>query len=172
MTHDRRFAEVVEAQFAAVASFTRYNLYRTADPEPRVEVHAGRLEELLKYAEQNAGGGQALRESCAGAVRKAVERMSRDIASSVNLRLKRKSTIEEMVDAIHQDGPVDAIDAGTLHRLRRFGTRGAHDDLSVNAAETAIRAGVEALRALQAKYLTFSSPHLRVIEGGAQREAS
>lgn len=171
MTHDREFAQAVEAQFAKVPSFTRYNLYRTADPEPRVEVHAGRLEELLKYAEQNAGGEQALRESCAGAVRKAVERMSRDLAAKHGLALKRKATIEDMVDSVHGGGALDAIEAGTLHRLRRFGTKGAHDDVSVNAAEPAIRAAVAALRGLQRTHLA-PSRQLHLIEGGGEQAAS
>src|SRR5205085_2891145 len=98
MTHDRRFAEAFEAQFGLVPSFTQYNLFRASDPEPRVELHAGRLEELLVYGERNAGGDQALRESCAGAVRKAVERFSRDIAAKHAISLKKRMTIEDMVN--------------------------------------------------------------------------
>jgi ATPase subunit of ABC transporter with duplicated ATPase domains len=166
MTHDRRFAEAVEAQFAAVPSFTRYNLYRTSETEPRLELHAGRLAELLSYAEKNAGGDQALRESCAGAVRKAVERFARELAAKNGAHLKKKMSIEEMVDRLHQHKLVDDIEVGTLHRLRRFGSRGAHDDASVNAAEPAIRASVQTLRELEARYLAPAQPQLRLIAGG------
>lgn len=171
MTHDRRFAEAVEAQFAAVPSFTRYNLYRTSQPEPRLELHAGRLTELLSYAEQNAGGDQALRESCAGAVRKAVERFARDRAAKDGTHLKKKMSIEEMVDQLHQQKLVDDIEVGTLHRLRRFGSRGAHDDASVNAAEPAIRASIQALRGLEAKHLAQLKPQLRLVAGGDSGDA-
>lgn len=172
MTHDRRFAEAVEAQFAAVPSFTRYNLYRTSEPEPRLELHTGRLAELLSYAERNARGDQALRESCAGAVRKGVERFARDLAAKNGSHLKKKMSIEEMVDRLHQEKLVDNIEVGTLHRLRRFGSRGAHDDASVNAAEPAIRASVQALRQLEATYFRPSQPQLRLVAGGDPGDAA
>lgn len=173
MTHDRRFAEFVEAQFGAVASFTRYNVVRGSDPQPRIEIAAGRLDELLDYAERNAGGDVALRESCAAAVRKAVERFCRDIAANHGIQLKRRLGPEEMVDRVHAAGLIDDIEVGTLHRLRRFGSRGAHDDVSANAAEPAIRSNVNALRELQLKYLSSARrPELRVVSGGKSDAAS
>ncbi len=166
MTHDRRFAEAVEAQFGAVASFTRYNVIRGSDPQPSIEIAAGRLDELLDYAERNAGGDVALRESCAAAIRKAVERFCRDIAANGGIQLKRRLGPEAMVDRVHAAGLIDDIEVGTLHRLRRFGSRGAHDDVSVNAAEPAIRSNVNALRGLQVKHLGTRRPELRLVSGG------
>jgi hypothetical protein len=170
MTHDRRFAEAVEAQFGAVQSFTRYNIEVAEDPQPRVELAAGRLEELLAFAQANANGHRATREAAAGAVRKAVERLTKDLALAKGIRLARKVTIEQAIERVHEAGAVDDIDVGTLHRLRRFGTRSAHDDPLANATSPAIKTGVRALRDLEAKYLGAPKPmQLRLVSGGGGR---
>lgn len=167
MTHDRRFAESVEAQFAAVATFTRYNIHVAGDPQPQVELAAGRLEELLAFAETNADGHRAMREAAAGAVRKATERFAKDVAARKDIRLSKKLTIEQIIDRIHEVRAVDDIDVGTLHRLRRFGSRSAHDDPLANATAGAIKTGVRAMRELQAKYLDAAKPaQLRLVVGG------
>lgn len=167
MTHDRRFAESVEAQFAAVATFTRYNIHVAGDPQPQVELAAGRLEELLAFAETNADGHRAMREAAAGAVRKATERFAKDVAARKDIRLSKKLTIEQIIDRIHEVRAVDDIDVGTLHRLRRFGSRNAHDDPLANATAGAIKTGVRAMRELQAKYLDVAKPaQLRLVVGG------
>lgn len=44
MTHARRFAQQVEAQFAAVGSFTKYVFERGTGPEPQIALAEGRLE--------------------------------------------------------------------------------------------------------------------------------
>lgn len=171
MTHDNGFADLVEAQFRALASYTRYNLHRTSSPAPSIELHTGRLEELLDFVDKNAGGTQPMRESCAGTLRKAVERFTRDLASRHGTKIKKKATIEDAINQLHAAKLVDDIDVGTLHRMRRFGTRGAHDDPDVNAAEPAIRAGLRAIRELQEKHLTTKHPPLRLIAGGHVRQA-
>lgn len=172
MTHDRRFAESVEAQFAAVPTFTRYNIHVAGDPQPQVELAAGRLEELFAFAETNADGHRTMREAAAGAVRKATERLAKDLAVLKDIRLSKKLTIEQIIDRIHEAHAVDDIDVGTLHRLRRFGSRSAHDDPLANATAGAIKTGVRAMRELQAKYVDIAkSAQLRLVVGGLEASA-
>ena len=65
MTHARRFTQQVEAQFGAVSSFTKYVFERGSGPDPQIALAEGRLDELLTYAQANAEGELARRESCA-----------------------------------------------------------------------------------------------------------
>jgi hypothetical protein len=168
MTHARRFANQVEAQFAAVNSFTKYVFERGTGPDPQIALAEGRLDELLNYAEANAEGELARRESCAGAVRKAVERFCSELASASGVHLKRGQSAEDMIDRLHQHKAIDDLEVGTLHRLRKFGNRGSHEDETVNPATSAILSNVGALRALQDKHLrTASQPALRLLAGGA-----
>jgi len=153
MTHARRFAQSVQAQFAAMDSFTHYVFERNTGPDPRITLAEGRLDELLAYAEVNAAGELTLRESCAGAVRKAVERFCGDLGKVSGMGLKKGSRIEESIDRLHQHKAIDDLEVGTLHRLRKFGNRGSHEDETVNPATSAILSNVNALREMQAKYL-------------------
>ncbi len=166
MTHARRFAQQVEAQFAAVGSFTKYVFERGNCPEPQIALAEGRLDELLNYAEANADGELARRESCAGAVRKAVERFCRDLGEVSGVQLKKSLSAEDMVDRLHQNKAIDDLEVGTLHRLRKFGNRGSHEDETVNPAASAILSNVKALRELQAKRLTSTEPALKLLAGG------
>jgi wobble nucleotide-excising tRNase len=172
MTHAQRFWQQVEAQFAAVGSFTKYVFERGAGPDPEISLAEGRLNELLNYAEANADGELARRESCAAAVRKAVERFCRDVASQSSVVLKKGLSVEQMIDRVHHHKLVDDLEVGTLHRLRRFGSRASHDDPSVNPATSAILSNVNALRGLQATYLAVDKPALTVLPGGVQAPAS
>jgi RecF/RecN/SMC N terminal domain/Domain of unknown function (DUF4145) len=164
MTHAPRFAQQVEAQFAAVDSFTHYMFERSGGPDPRITLAVGRLDELLNYAEANAGGELARRESCAGAVRKAVERFCRDLSKISGPHLKKGLGPEEMIDRLHQHKLIDDLEVGTLHRLRKFGNRGSHEDETVNPATSAILSNVNALRELQAKHLHSDRPALKLVE--------
>lgn len=166
MTHARRFAQQVEAQFAAVGSFTKYVFERGAGPEPQIALAEGRLDELLNYAEANADGELARRESCAAAVRKAVERFCRDIGTASGTPLKKGLSVEDMIDRLHQHKRVDDLEVGTLHRLRKFGNRASHDDETVNPATSAILSNVNALRELRAKHLPVAKPALTLLAGG------
>jgi hypothetical protein len=168
MTHARRFAQQVEAQFSAVNSFTKYVFERGAGPDPRMALAEGRLDELLNYAEANADGELAQRESCAGAVRKAVERFCRELSAARNVVLKKGLSVEDMIDRLHQHKAIDDLEVGTLHRLRKFGNRGSHEDDTVNPATSAILSNVGALRSLQTTHLPASRPALTVLAGGAE----
>jgi energy-coupling factor transporter ATP-binding protein EcfA2 len=167
MTHARRFAAQVEAQFAAVNSFTKYVFERGSGPEPQIALAEGRLDELLNYARANADGELARRESCAGAVRKAVERFCRDLAGTAGVNVKKGISAEDIIDRLHQQRTIDDLEVGTLHRLRKFGNRGSHEDETVNPATSAILSNVAALRALQDKHLaTDVKPALRLVSAG------
>jgi hypothetical protein len=170
MTHAPRFAQQVEAQFAAVSSFTKYVFERGSGPDPQIALAEGRLDELLNYAQANADGELARRESCAGVVRKAVERFCRDLATTTTgVHLKKGMKVEDMIDRLHQHKAIDALEVGTLHRLRKFGNRGSHDDETVNPATSAILSNVNALRSLQEKHLRVErTPALKLIAGGAE----
>lgn len=169
MTHAQRFAAQVEAQFGALESFTKYVFERGAGPDPQIALAEGRLNELLQYAESNAGGELARRESSAAAVRKGVERFCREIAVKVNIPMKKRMSVEDMIDRLHQHKSIDEIEVGTLHRLRQFGNRASHEDETVNPATSAILSNVAALRALQTKYLDGAQrPALTVLPGGAE----
>jgi hypothetical protein len=173
MTHAPRFAGQVEAQFGAIGSFTKYVFERGTGPDPEIALAEGRLNELLNYAEANASGERARRESCAGAVRKAVERFSRELADRTQLHLKKRMSVEDMVDRLHQHKAIDDLEVGTLHRLRKFGNRGSHEDESVNPATSAILSNVNALRGLQTKHLlTSQKPSLHLLAGGAAADSS
>ena len=173
MTHAPRFAEQVEAQFAAVSSFTKYVFERGSGPDPEIALAEGRLDELLNYAQANADGELARRESCAGVVRKAVERFCREFASTTGLHLKKGMKVDDMIERLHQQKAIDALEVGTLHRLRKFGNRGAHDDASVNPATSAILSNVNALRELQERHLTGGrAPALKLIAGGGEGPAA
>lgn len=170
MTHARRFATDVDAQFAALESFTKYTFERGSGPEPQISLAEGRLEELLNYAACNAGGELARRESCAGVLRKAVERFCRDLGKATGTPMKKNLRVEEMVDRLYQHKVVDDLEVGTLHRLRKFGSRGAHDDETVNPATSAILSNVEALRELRDKHFpALAKPDLRLLAGGAEK---
>ena len=172
MTHARRFAQHVEAQFAAVNSFTKYVFERGPGPEPQVALAEGRLDELLSYSEANAEGELARRESCAGAVRKAVERFCRELAATSRTHLKKGLPVEEMIDRLHQAKSIDDLEVGTLHRIRKFGNRGSHEDDTVNPATSAILSNVNALRDLQRKHLgTGDRPALKLLTGGGESTA-
>jgi hypothetical protein len=153
MTHAPRFATQVEAQFAAISSFTKYVFERGSGPDPQIALAEGRLDELLNYAAANAEGELARRESCAAAVRKAVERFCRELAAKTEVELKKGSSAEGMIDRLHQRKAVDDLEVGTLHRLRKFGNRASHEDETVNPATSAILSNVAALRDLQGKHL-------------------
>lgn len=158
-THSRRFAEQVNLQFGGLPSYLRYDFERGPGPEAIIKLASGRLSDLLGFAEENAYGEEVRREACAGAIRKAVERFARDIAARRSVRLKTGSVkTTELIDRIHTAGFVDDLEAGTLRRLSRFGTRAAHDDEQVNPNERSILANVRALRDLQSRHL---------VEGGA-----
>lgn len=168
MTHAPRFASQVEAQFAAISSFTKYVFERGSGPEPQIELSEGRLDELLNYAEANAEAERTRRESCAGAVRKAVERFCRDLAAKEGIQLKKKMSAEEMIDRLHQEKSVDDLDVGTLHRLRKFGNRGSHEDETVNPATSAILSNVKAMRELRDAHLAPQRrTELTLLAGGA-----
>jgi wobble nucleotide-excising tRNase len=169
MTHERRFATQVEAQFAAVDSFTKYVFERGSGPEPQIALAEGRLNELLSYAEANAEGELARRESCAGAVRKAVERFCRELATAREINLRKGISVEDMIDRLHQAKVIDDLEVGTLHRLRKFGNRGSHDDESVNPATSAILSNVNALRSLADSHLEVGrKPDLKLLAGGGE----
>ena len=153
MTHATRFAGQVETQFARVGSFTKYTFERGAGPEPQISLAEGRLDELLNFAQANAEGELARRESCAGAVRKAVERFCSELGTRSGTSLRRGSSAEEMIDRLHHQKVIDGLDAGTLHRIRKFGNRGSHDDATVNPATSSILSNVSTLRDLQKTYL-------------------
>lgn len=170
MTHSKRFSEQVEAQFAPLDSFTKFVFERGSGPDPSVFLAQGRLDELLRYAEANAYGELVSRESCAGAVRKAVERFSRELAAHKGVTLRKGLSVEKMIDHLRNQQKLDDLDAGTLHRLRKFGNRGSHDDETVNPASSAILSNVNALKDLRERYLVEagSKPDLEVIEGGGE----
>ena len=172
MTHAPRFEQQVEAQFAAVGSFTKYKFERGSGPDPQISLAEGRLDELLKYAEANADGELARRESCAGAVRKAVERFCRDLAAKSSVTMKKNLTPEQLVDRLYQHNLVDDLEVGTLHRLRRFGGRGSHDDPTVNPATSAVLSNVNALRDLQTKYLGTAERHLQLVPASVEEPRS
>lgn len=162
LTHDRRFAAAFEAQFEAVEGFMRYDLVLSGEPNPRLELKAGRLNELLDFVEANAAGDRAMRESCAAALRKAVECFVHDIATKQNVTIRRRASIDERIERIGEQGILDPLDFGTLQRIRRFGNPNAHDDPTGNAARGAIATNLRALRELQAQYLV-TEPHLRLL---------
>lgn len=162
-THDRDFQGFVQSQFEAVPSFTRYNVVRSGTPQPRIEIAAGRLDELLDYACSNADGDAALRESCAGALRKGVERFTKDLASRHGEVISKKTKLEDAIDRLHSLKYVDDIDRGTLQRIRKFGNPASHDDASMNVTAPAIRTNVRAIRELQTKYLTDQRAQLRLV---------
>jgi energy-coupling factor transporter ATP-binding protein EcfA2 len=167
MTHARRFASQVEAQFSAVSSFTKYTFERGTGPDPQIALAEGRLDELLNYAQANAEGELARRESCAGAVRKAVERFCREVGVATETPLKKGCSVEDMIDRLHQHKKIDDLEVGTLHRLRKFGNRASHDDETVNPATSAILSNVNALRELQGKHLgSAAKPTLKLVAGG------
>ncbi len=169
MTHQRRFAEQIEAQFAALNSFTKYAFERSGGPDPQIVLAQGRLDELLSYAEANAHGAQLCRESSAGAIRKAVERFCRDLGEVTETRFKKGKSVEQKIDRLHERRAIDDREVGTLHRLRKFGNRGSHDDESVNPATSAILSNVNALRDLAHKYLTADQkPELKLVVGGGE----
>jgi energy-coupling factor transporter ATP-binding protein EcfA2/uncharacterized coiled-coil protein SlyX len=167
MTHAQRFATQVEAQFGAVESFTKYTFERGTGPEPQVSLAEGRLDELLSYAEANAGGELARRESCAAAVRKGVERFCRELALAAGVQLKKNMSAEDMIDRLFHHKAIDELEVGTLHRLRKFGNRASHEDDTVNPATSAILSNVNALRAVRDRYLVGThKPALRLVAGG------
>jgi hypothetical protein len=172
MTHAKRFEQQVEAQFAALGSFTKYVFERGSGPEPQIQLAAGRLTELLNYAEANADGELARRESCAGAVRKAVERFCRDLGKKAGVHLKKGLGVEEMIDRLHEHKAIDDIEVGTLHRLRKFGNRGSHEDETVNPATSAILSNVNALRGLQRTHLAAAKVAFTLVDGGAVSKAT
>lgn len=165
-THDRRFAAAFEAQFASVDGFTRYDLVLSGEPHPRLELTAGRLNELLDFVEANVTGDRAMRESCATALRKAVECFVRDIAAKEKVSVRRRASIDERIERIGELGLLDGLDFGTLQRIRRFGNPNAHDDPTGNAARGAIVTNLRALRDLQARYLS-KAPQLRLLVADA-----
>jgi RecF/RecN/SMC N terminal domain len=158
MTHAPRFANQVEAQFAAISSFTKYVFERGSGPDPQIALAEGRLDELLNYASANAEGELARRESCAAAVRKAIERFCRELAAKTEVGVKKGSSAEGMIDRLHQRKAIDDLEVGTLHRLRKFGNRASHEDETVNPATSAILSNIAALRGLQA---SISGPPAR-----------
>ena len=169
MTHAPRFASQVEAQFAAIDSFTKYVFERGSGPDPQIALAEGRLDELLNYAEANADGELARRESCANAVRKTVERFCRELADTAQVDLKKRMSVEDMVDRLHQKKAIDDLEVGTLHRLRKFGNRGSHEDETVNPATSAVLSNVNVLRGLQTKHLGSEPvPVLKLLAGGAK----
>lgn len=172
MTHAVRFSQQVEAQFAAVPSFTKYIFERGSGPDPQIALAEGRLDELLNYAEANADGELPRRESCAGAVRKAVERFCRELAGVSGAPLKKNVSVEDMIDRLHRHKTIDDLEVGTLHRLRKFGNRGSHEDETVNPATSAILSEVNALRDLQAKHLAPPRPALKLLVSGEEATAS
>jgi hypothetical protein len=167
MTHSRRFANQLHLQFSGLDSYARYDLERGSGPEPEIRITAGRFDELLRFAEDNARGEEVRREACAGAIRKAVERFCRDLAAKHNQKLKTGSVaVTDLIDKIHTRGLIDELEAGTLRRLGRFGSRGAHDDEQVNPTESSILANIGALKELYAKCIAPERPALRLVQVG------
>jgi hypothetical protein len=122
---------------------------------------------LLNYAEVNADGELARRESCAAAVRKAVERFCRELGAAGGVHLKKGMSVEDMVDRLHQHKAIDELEVGTLHRIRKFGNRASREDETVNPATSAILSNVNALRELRERHLVGKhKPSLKVIAGG------
>jgi hypothetical protein len=104
-----------------------------------------------------------------GAVRKAVERFCRELAAAKEIRLKKGISVEDMIDRLHESKAIDDLEVGTLHRLRKFGNRGSHEDESVNPATSAILSNVHALRGLQEKHLSADRrPDLQLLAGGGE----
>ena len=168
MTHSKRFASQVEAQFGAVNTFTKYVFERGGTPDPQITLAEGRLDELLCYAEVNAEGELTRRESCAAAVRKAVKRFCRDLGIAKGVHIKKRLSVEEMIDRLHMHKAIDELEVGALHRLRKFGSRASHEDETVNTATSAILSNINALRELQSKYLdSLHNTALRLVAVGS-----
>jgi hypothetical protein len=93
-----------------------------------------------------------------------------DLATTTTgVHLKKGMKVEDMIDRLHQHKAIDALEVGTLHRLRKFGNRGSHDDETVNPATSAILSNVNALRGLQNKHLGIArTPALKLLAGGAE----
>lgn len=165
MTHSRSFADEVALQFRKVESFTRYDFERGSGPDPRVTIAAGRIEDLLSFAEENAGSEEIQREACAAAIRKAVERFCRDLAVKHEKRLRGGSVaVTKLIDKIEEMRLVDELEVGTLTRVARFGSRSSHDDAGRNPTEASILANAREMRELSKKHL--EEPQLSLIEGG------
>jgi hypothetical protein len=162
LTHDRRFASAFEAQFQSVEGFMRYDLVLSGEPHPRLELKTGRLNELFDFVQGNATGDRTMRESCAAALRKAVECFVRDLAAKHSVALRRRATADDRIARIGELGFLDPLDSGTLQRIRLFGNPNAHDDPTGNAARGAIVTNLRALRDLQARYLLVA-PALRLV---------
>jgi hypothetical protein len=77
-------------------------------------------------------------------------------------------SVEDMIDRLHQNKAIDDLEVGTLHRLRKFGNRGSHEDETVNPATSAILSNVNALRGLQGKHVPAGKPELTLLAGGAE----
>jgi hypothetical protein len=81
--------------------------------------------------------------------------------------------VEDMIDRLHQHTAIDDLEVGTLHRLRKFGNRGSHEDETVNPATSAILSNVNALRDIQNRHLPIAQkPALKLLAGGAQSACS
>ena len=73
-----------------------------------------------------------------------------------------------MIDRLHMHKAIDELEVGTLHRLRKFGSRASHEDETVNTATSAILSNINALRELQSKYLdSLYSTALRLVAVGS-----
>jgi hypothetical protein len=162
MTHAKQFALGFEAQFGGLESFVRYNLYHGEGPAPKVALDRGRLNELLAFVELNVGSDDMMRESCAAALRKSVECFVHDVAIRKKATLPKRLKAEERIDWARQHNLIEAIDAGTLNRVRSFANPSAHDDQTGNSARGAILANLRAIKELQAKYLV-EQPQLRLV---------
>jgi len=82
---------------------------------------------------------------------------------------KKRMSVEDMVDRLHQKKAIDDLEVGTLHRLRKFGNRGSHEDETVNPATSAVLSNVNVLRGLQTKHLGSEPvPVLKLLAGGAK----
>jgi hypothetical protein len=103
-----------------------------------------------------------MRESCAAALRKAVECFVSNLAVKQNVTLRRRDGAEDRIARIGELRLLDPLDIGTLQRIRRYGNPNAHNDPTGNAARGAIATNVHALRDLQARYLLVA-PQLRLV---------
>ena len=155
-THDKVFRTQLAAQFQHNPKYLGYEITKTdRSPEPAITEQIERFDQLLNYADICADGTSIQRESAFNTVRKATERLVKELASSASVSLTRGADLEAHISSL-LNKPLSNTDCGTLQRVRNGCNPNSHDNETADTAGI-IRGYIDNLNQVHDDYLATNS---------------
>lgn len=151
-THDKAFRNSLATQFQHDPQYLGYEITKTdKSPVPKIAEQIERLDQLLNYADICADGPSVQRESAFNTLRKAVERLTKDLAAANGVALSKGAVLETHINEL-LNNPLSQTDCGTMQRVRHGCNPNSHDAEASDAAGT-IRSYIANIKQVRDQYI-------------------